>query len=48
MKENYDLSAEERVEIVRRLLEVFTPEDRDRIVEILRHIMAAAHSPLSI
>ena len=47
MMEN-ELSAEERVEIVRELLGVFTPEDRDTILEILRHIMAAAHSPLSI
>ena len=42
------MGAEEKIEIVRKLLEVFTPEDRDAILEILRLIMEAAHSPLSI
>ena len=43
-----EMSAEERIQIVRELLKVFTPEDREKILEIMRHILEAAHSPLSI
>lgn len=42
------MDAEDKIRMVKELLKVFSEEDRNTILCILRLILEVAHSPLSI